>query len=51
MMAMPEKSTAEANCQTLGMRGEKGHGQGPLLPPPRPQGTLPSPATVSRDGW
>lgn len=29
MMAMPEKSTAEANCQTLGTRGETGHSQAP----------------------
>lgn len=45
MMAMPEKSTAETSCQTLGRRGEEGQSH------PRPHRTLPSPAKMPSDGW
>lgn len=49
MTAMPEKSTAETNCQTLGRRGEEGHSQAlPVTPGPR---RLPSPARMPRNGW
>lgn len=37
MMAIPENSTAERNCQTLGRCREEGESQS-LLPPPSPQG-------------
>lgn len=39
MMAMPEKSTAETNCQTLGRHQEEGHGQVPCCHP-QTQGSL-----------
>lgn len=51
MMAMPEKRTAETNCQTLGRRGEEGQRQTPSLPPPGP---TPGPSPVQarwKDSW
>lgn len=46
MMAMPEKSTAETNCQTLGRRGEEGQRQSPRCHPQAPAQTLPAPGKI-----
>lgn len=50
MMAMPEKSTAETNCQSLGRRQEESYAARSFAATPRPQGTLPSPGEMPRDG-
>lgn len=51
MMAMPEKSTAETNCQSLGRRQEESYAARSFAATPRPQGTLPSPGEMPRDGF
>lgn len=51
MMAMPEKSTAETNCQTLWRCQEESYTARSLAAAPRPQRTLPSPVEMPRDSW
>lgn len=46
MMATPEKSTAETNCQTLGRRREDGQRQTPRCHPRAPPRTIPSPGKM-----